>query len=106
MATVTKTLDGEDIIYTIYSIYPQITLNSLFTFVNYNGYFRISIDNGNTWNAWVLLTEVNLRASEVDIEENTIVVQFRYTISEMLLAINDTPDLLNINDTPDNLRIS
>jgi hypothetical protein len=106
MATVVQTIDGEDTVYTISSIYPQITINSLFSFISYNGYFRISRDNGSTWSTLELLTEENLRAIEVDIESDLVVAQFRFTLAEMLLAINDTGDLLDINDDGDNLRIT
>ena len=36
MAIVTRVIDSEFNTYTISSIYPQIAINSLFSFINYN----------------------------------------------------------------------
>lgn len=105
MASVTKVINESGTTYTISSIYNQIAINSLFSFINYSAYFRISRNNGSTWTEWGNLTEENLRAIEVDIESDIVVVQVNYGVSEEFLAINDT-DLLNINDSGDNLKLT
>lgn len=105
MATVIRTTEGQDTIWTISSLYPQIAINSLFSFINYNGSFRISEDGGNNWTSWTPLTENDLRGVVVDLESSNVVVQFKNTVTETLLAINDGGDLLNINDDGDNLRV-
>lgn len=104
MALVTREITAEDVTYTITSIYPQIAINALFSFIIYNGYFRISEDNGDTWGEWDYLTNDSLHAVSVNMQDTTIVVQFKSILANFKLAINDDDSLL-INDD-DNLNIS
>ena len=100
MASVTKTVVGEETTYTISSVFPALAINMLMMFIWYNGDFRISQNGGQTWSATLPLTEPNLRAISVDLEQGDIVCQFMYSTSQIEIAINDM-DLLDINNNND-----
>ena len=100
MAQVTKTVVGDETTYTISSVYPMLAINMLMMFIRYNGNFCISQDNGATWSATLPLTEPNLRAISVNLEQGNIVCQFMYSAAQIQIAINNM-DLLDINNNND-----
>ena len=110
MALVTLENVGSVDIYTIKTSFVDLTVNSLFTFLNTlnpsNGNdFRLSLDDGVSWGSWQDLTDVNIRSIEVD-RGIKLVAQVRLASFESYLLINDGGDTLLINDDDESLLIS
>lgn len=110
MALVTKQDIGSDTIFTITTSFSKLTVNSLFTFLNHlnpvlANDFRLSLDNGSTWESWQDLTDVNIRAISIDISVS-LVAQVRYSPNASYLIINDAEDLMLKNDSGDAILIS
>lgn len=110
MATVTREDIGTNGIYTIKTLFVSLTINTLFTFLNtlnpsLNRDFRISIDDGSTWQSWLDLTDINIRS--INVENGVkLILQVRYSPNASYLLINDAGDLNLINDTGDAILIS
>jgi hypothetical protein len=110
MALVTREDIGEDGIYTIKTLFAPLTVNMLFTFLNtlnpsLNRDFRLSLDNGATWQSWLDLTDENIRAININ-PSIKVVIQVRYSPNASFLLINDSGDVNLINDSGDAILIS
>ena len=110
MALVTREDIGTDGIYTIRTLNNKLTVNSLFLFLNtlnsaLNNDFRLSLDDGNTWESWLNLTDINIRAIDIDINVK-LVIQVRYSPNASYLLINNAGDLNLINAAGDAILIS
>lgn len=110
MALVTLENLGSLDVYTIKTSFVDLTVNSLFTFLNTlnsanNNDFRLSLDDGVSWGSWQDLTDANIRNISVD-RGIKLVAQVRLSSFESYLLINDGGDTLLINDVNDSLLIS
>jgi hypothetical protein len=106
MALVTKEIVDSNLIYTISTLYAPLSINSLFSFIGFGENFRYSENGGITWSSWDVLSAENIRAINIESNNENVVVQFSISIETASLLINDGGDKLDINTGGDNLNIA